>query len=123
LFELLVDGSVVASHNFLNPDDFSDVSNCPQDTTVRTTLSATGLSLTAGPHEIRIRITRPGTNFPSASTPREYVDNVGLTQVTADMPTTKEQCKNDGWETFGVFKNQGDCVSFVASGGANQPSA
>jgi hypothetical protein len=31
------------------------------------------------------------------------------------LPSTKEQCKNGGWRTFGVFKNQGDCVSFVAT--------
>jgi hypothetical protein len=37
------------------------------------------------------------------------------------LPTTKDQCKNGGWQTFGVFKNQGDCVSFVATGGRNQP--
>jgi hypothetical protein len=33
------------------------------------------------------------------------------------LPTSKDQCKNGGWKTFGVFKNQGDCVSFVATGG------
>jgi hypothetical protein len=38
------------------------------------------------------------------------------------LPTSKDQCKNGGWNTFGVFKNQGDCVSFVATGGRNQPS-
>jgi hypothetical protein len=38
------------------------------------------------------------------------------------LPTSKEQCNNNGWRTFGVFKNQGDCVSFVATGGKNQPS-
>jgi hypothetical protein len=37
-------------------------------------------------------------------------------------PTNKDQCKNGGWQSFGGFKNQGDCVSFVASGGKNQPS-
>ena len=37
-------------------------------------------------------------------------------------PTAKSQCKNGGWRTFGVFKNQGDCVSFVATGGKNPPS-
>ena len=36
-------------------------------------------------------------------------------------PTSKDQCKNGGWQSFGVFKNQGDCVSFVATGGGNQP--
>lgn len=32
-------------------------------------------------------------------------------------PTDKNACKNDGWMTFNnpVFKNQGDCVSFVQS--------
>jgi hypothetical protein len=36
-------------------------------------------------------------------------------------PTSKDQCKDGGWQTFGVFKNQGDCVSFVATGGKNPP--
>lgn len=34
-------------------------------------------------------------------------------------PTAKDQCKNGGWQTFDaprVFKNQGDCVSFVNTG-------
>jgi hypothetical protein len=38
------------------------------------------------------------------------------------QPTSKDQCKNGGWKTYGVFKNQGDCVSFVATGGTNPPS-
>jgi hypothetical protein len=38
------------------------------------------------------------------------------------LPTSKDQCKNGGWRTYGVFKNQGDCVSFVATEGKNQPS-
>ena len=33
------------------------------------------------------------------------------------LPTSKDQCKNGGWRTYGVFKNQGDCVSFVATKG------
>ena len=32
------------------------------------------------------------------------------------FPTTKDQCKNGGWRNYVVFKNQGDCVSFVATG-------
>jgi hypothetical protein len=38
------------------------------------------------------------------------------------LPTSKEQCKKGGWQTFGIFKNQGDCVSFVATGGKNPPA-
>lgn len=38
-------------------------------------------------------------------------------------PATKDECKNDGWQNFdGMFKNQGDCVSFVATKGKNQPA-
>jgi hypothetical protein len=38
------------------------------------------------------------------------------------LPTSKDQCKNGGWQTYTVFENQGDCVSFVATGGKNPPS-
>jgi hypothetical protein len=43
----------------------------------------------------------------------------GVTQVPAPPvgpPTTKAQCKHGGWKTFTnpSFKNQGQCVSFVA---------
>lgn len=47
------------------------------------------------------------------------VDNVSLLSgpVLVGSPTTKDQCKKDGWKVFNnpVFKNQGDCVSFVQS--------
>jgi hypothetical protein len=33
-----------------------------------------------------------------------------------------DDCKSGGWQEFGVFKNQGDCVSYVATGGRNQPA-
>ena len=35
---------------------------------------------------------------------------------------SKDQCKNGGWKTFGVFKNQGDCVSYFATKGKNGPN-
>lgn len=37
------------------------------------------------------------------------------------FPTSKSQCKKGGWKTYGVFKNQGDCVSYVATKGKNPP--
>jgi hypothetical protein len=37
-------------------------------------------------------------------------------------PTSKDQCKNAGWRTYGVFKNQGDCLSYVATKGKNRPA-
>jgi hypothetical protein len=38
------------------------------------------------------------------------------------QPTNKDQCKNGGWKTFRVFKNQGDCVSYVTTKGKNAPA-
>lgn len=38
------------------------------------------------------------------------------------VPTSTGQCKKDGWRDFGnMFKNQGDCVSFVVTNGKNAP--
>jgi hypothetical protein len=60
------------------------------------------------------------------------VDNVNVngTIYTFDAvvvdPRDKEDCKNGGWEDFtsspGPFKNQGDCVSYFATGGKNKAS-
>jgi len=47
---------------------------------------------------------------------------IALTGTRACLPANKEECKDGGWRNFGAFKNQGDCVSFVATGGRNQPS-
>jgi hypothetical protein len=35
------------------------------------------------------------------------------------LPTSPGQCKNGGWQTYGIFMNQGDCISFVVTGGRN----
>jgi hypothetical protein len=48
------------------------------------------------------------------------VDKVAVTSIP--LPTTAEQCENGGWRSFGTsFNSQGDCVSFVASNGKNEP--
>jgi hypothetical protein len=38
--------------------------------------------------------------------------------------SSQDQRKNGGWKTFTdpAFENQGDCVSFVATGGKNPPN-
>jgi hypothetical protein len=40
--------------------------------------------------------------------------------AAAPLPTSKDQCKRGGWKAYG-FKNQGQCVSFVATGAKNPP--
>ena len=38
-----------------------------------------------------------------------------LTAPVLIAPTSKDQCKNDGWKAFPQFQNQGQCVSSVQS--------
>jgi probable HAF family extracellular repeat protein len=38
---------------------------------------------------------------------------------TRGLPSTADDCKDGGWQAFGLFANQGDCVSFVATRGRN----
>jgi hypothetical protein len=38
-----------------------------------------------------------------------------LAQPVPLAPTSKDQCKNNGWKNFPQFKNQGECVSFAVS--------
>jgi len=46
------------------------------------------------------------------------------TSFARAAPTTKADCKNGGWQNYPElgFKNQGDCVSYVATGGKNPPA-
>ena len=50
-------------------------------------------------------------------------DGIGDVCDTPDpgLPSSMDECKNGGWRGFAVFRNQGDCVSFVATGGKNGP--
>jgi hypothetical protein len=50
----------------------------------------------------------------SASTGYQVIARV---TVPLPVPTSKEQCKHGGWKNYGtMFKNQGQCVSFVVHG-------
>jgi hypothetical protein len=48
--------------------------------------------------------------------------DVHFRTYVALRPTSKYECKNGGWQVYGIFRNQGDCVSFVATGGKNPPA-
>lgn len=53
------------------------------------------------------------------------VDNTVIgSDIYTFEPSSKEACKGGGWKNFtfapGPFKNQGDCVSYFATGGKNQ---
>ena len=61
--------------------------------------------------------------FPDSGPFRDFTNTFGNVVVTdsRSLPTSKDQCKKGGWQSYGVFRNQGDCVSFVATGGENPP--
>lgn len=44
-----------------------------------------------------------------------------LTEPERLLPTSAEQCKGEGYKEFPGFKNRGDCVAFVETGGKNEP--
>jgi hypothetical protein len=67
--------------------------------------------------------TFPATFFTDTFAFPDFTNAEGDVVVTdtVPLPTAKDECKNGGWRNFPVFKNQGDCVSFVATKGKNPP--
>lgn len=70
--------------------------------------------------------TDAGDNCPTDSNPAQAdTDRDGKGDAcdsNNSVPTHADQCKTGGWMNYGTtFKNQGDCVSFVATGGKNEP--
>jgi hypothetical protein len=55
----------------------------------------------------------------TASTPAVVFDDLSFLPA---VPQSKNDCKGNGWHNFPGFKNQGACVSFVATGGKRPPS-
>jgi hypothetical protein len=54
-------------------------------------------------------------------------DGIGTACDPSELPGSKDECKDGGWANYydenGTrFKNQGDCVSYVASQGKNKPA-
>lgn len=62
-----------------------------------------------------------GIDIPSGPPGEVFSDRTFIIQFVR-TPTSRKQCKKGGWRTFPQFRNQGDCVSFVATGGKNPPA-
>jgi hypothetical protein len=62
----------------------------------------------------------PGNSWSATGTHQAFV----LSESPNPSPRIIGQCKHHGWESYPWlgFKNQGDCVSFVATGGKNPSS-
>jgi hypothetical protein len=112
--------SATAPGNIVLPAGWSTATGDAATSTPKTstvTFTATVLGAYAG----EVPYFAHGVNASGAA-----VERVGSLRVTANVvqcfPATKDQCKNGGWASYGIFKNQGDCVSYVATGGRNAPA-
>jgi len=55
-----------------------------------------------------------GTAVPANAGNGYLIDNLSLMSGAIPLPVSADQCKNNGWMNYGtMFKNQGDCVSYV----------
>jgi hypothetical protein len=110
----------VSTGNLATPAGFIDTSQLPGGTFYDTFAAAdvkygsqqvTGIQL----------VTDGGYAFPGG-TQTVLIDNVMINSTTYTFESA-QSCKDGGWTQFtsspGPFKNQGDCVSFFASGGQN----
>jgi hypothetical protein len=76
----------------------------------------------AGDHTVCVRASDVAGN-----TSLDDANCANITVESATPPPTKDQCMNGAWKTMvdsdgNHFKNQGDCVSFVATQGKNKGS-
>jgi parallel beta-helix repeat protein len=108
-----------------NGDDTSAEGTIPDGTTIAFatdfgTLSAPTAATTAGRASVTLSSSLPGTANVSAALDSQTVSTT-VTFTMPPRPTTADQCMKGGWQSYGIFKNQGDCVSFVATHGKNPP--
>lgn len=106
-------------------NDASASGTIPDGTTIAFTtdlglLSAPAAGTAGGKASVTLTSPAPGTATVSATLHSQTVSTT--VTFTLNLPTSTAQCKNGGWLTFGKFKNQGDCVSFVATHGKNPPN-
>ena len=60
--------------------------------------------------------------FPAGGINTDGGFDLQLAFTGGPVPVDKDSCKNGGWQQFGWFKNQGDCVSYFATKGKNGPN-
>ena len=109
----------LSTGNLVTPASFVDTSQLPGGTFYDTFAAADikyGSDLVTG-----IQLVTDG-GWSVGGTQTVLVDNVMIDDTTYTFESA-QSCKDGGWMQFasapGPFKNQGDCVSYFASGGKN----
>jgi hypothetical protein len=81
----------------------------------------TGATSTPSPnHSYRYVLLGQGSRISFEQKDSAMRDNYGEYHITVTLGT--ETCKKGGWQSYGVFKNQGDCVSYFSTDGRNPPA-
>jgi hypothetical protein len=71
--------------------------------------------------EMFFRFSAPGGGFSGDNADVGLLHQGPFASNGTPTPIDKDVCKKDGWFEFGVFTNQGDCVSFFSTQGKNEP--
>ena len=106
--------------NLATPASFVDTSQLPGGTFYDTFAAA---DVKYGSHHVTgVQLVTDGSFAVAGGTQTVLVDNVVINSTTYTFESA-QSCKDGGWLLFtgppGPFKNQGDCVSYFASGGKN----
>jgi hypothetical protein len=116
VFRALIEVGYAPGPFIFSPPGFVRVGNCQ-----RCDVESTGSSITVPDANIEgsfgfsvDQADQHWTVFHIDEFTTHYADQ--KSEFTADL------CKNGGWQTYGIFKNQCDCVSDVATGGKNPPA-
>jgi hypothetical protein len=107
-------GGVLTQPALIAPGTYR--TTAPDDTTDSGLSSAWNTQPAAGTWRLHISDTNINTGA------GQFVMNTSWSWRLDIEVVGKSDCKKKGWRSFGVFKNQGDCVSYFATGGKNPPS-
>jgi hypothetical protein len=107
-------GGVLTQPRLIAPGTYRTTT--PDDTTDSGLSSAWNTQPAAGTWRLRIIDTNARTD------PGQFVMSSSWSWRLDIDVAGKADCKKKGWRSFGVFKNQGDCVSYFATGGKNPPA-
>jgi hypothetical protein len=122
-------GGFTGSWNFTAPSANSGTLLGSVDGGITWSAIGAGPTVVQGPGELLLATNDISPGLESCGLPGPqgcYLDNTGSATVviTFSSPMSKDQCKRGGWQSLTdangtPFKNQGDCVSYVATGGSN----
>lgn len=110
-------------------DSATFVSGCGGAAVTRDSATQLSVDPTVSPVDDCAIVLEEVLNASSSGEVCQTIDNVAndppWTECADILPGPEDpetDCKKGAWEDWGVFKNQGDCVSYIATNGRNAPA-